>query len=180
MDKKRGSTVFLPSLKDSLFLGFCAAFIIITRIALRLHLKIPGHSMFFTLFFLFIARGCVPWRFSATFAGFLSGIIAVILGLGKGGPLVLLKFLMPGMVVDICAFVMPMLFESYFLCALTGLLAAATKFIDTLIKDYIIGMDRSIIVKHALIDASGAIFFGVAAGLFVPPVIKKLKAFDVI
>jgi len=170
----------MPLLKDSLFLGFCAAFIIITRIALRLHLKIPGHSMFFLLFFLFIARGCVPWRFSATFTGFLSGIIAVILGIGKGGPLIMLKFVMPGVVIDICALFLPGLFESYFLCALVGFVAAGTKFLDTLIMDYLIGMDHSVILKHALIDASSAVVFGVIASLFVPPVIRKLKAFGVI
>jgi len=35
-------------LKEALFLGFCAVFILFTRAALRLHLGIPGHAMFFT------------------------------------------------------------------------------------------------------------------------------------
>ena len=31
-------------LKEALFLGFCAVFILFTRAALRLHLGIPGHA----------------------------------------------------------------------------------------------------------------------------------------
>ena len=168
------------ALRDALFLGFCAVFILITRIALRLHLKIPGHSMFFMLFFLFLARGCVTYRLSAVFTGFLSGIIAIILGLGKGGPLLMLKFILPAVVVDIGALLLPSLFVSWVWCAGVGGIAAATKFFNTYLEDMIFGMDRSLIFKHALIQSATGILFGIAAGLCVPMVIRKLRAFGVI
>jgi len=41
--------------------------ILVAKAALRLHLKVPGHSMFFTMFFLLIARGCVQHRLAGTF-----------------------------------------------------------------------------------------------------------------
>ena len=96
-------------LKDSLFLGFCAVFIVFSRATMRLHLGIPGHAMFFTIFFLMTARGCVGHLFASTFTGFLAGIIAMVLGLGKSGPLMLLIFIMPGLVIDLSAF-----FDSFF------------------------------------------------------------------
>ena len=37
------------SLKESLFLGFCAVFVLLSRGALRLHLGISGHVMFSTV-----------------------------------------------------------------------------------------------------------------------------------
>lgn len=169
-----------PELKDSLFLGFCAVFIIVTRVALRLHLKIPGHSMFFTLFFLFLARGCVRYRFAATYTGLISGLIAVVLGLGKGGPLILIKFVLPAIVIDVSAMLLPGLFGSVFLCAIVGLLASATMFFNTYLIDYLVGMDSELILAHAMIKSLSAMAFGVVASLFIPSVIRKLKAFGVI
>jgi hypothetical protein len=155
-------------------------FIVITRIALRLHLKIPGHAMFFTLFFLLLARGCVKYRFSATFTGLIAGLIAVILGLGKGGPLILVKFILPAIVIDISALLLPGLFGSFFLIAVVGAVASSTMFLNTYLIDYLAGMDSALIFQHALIKSACSIAFGVAASLFIPMVIRKLKAFGVI
>lgn len=63
------------SLKDALFLGFCAVLIVAARAALRLHLKIPGHSMLFTLFFLLLARGCVRHNLATSFTTLLSAMM---------------------------------------------------------------------------------------------------------
>lgn len=164
------------SLRDALFLGFCAVFTLCAKAALRLHLKIPGHSMFFTVFFLLIARGCVKYRLAATFSGLMAGIMAMILGMGKGGPLLLIKFVMPGLVVDLMAFFMPGLFQSVLLCMLTAGLAGATRFFSTFIIDYLVGMDMDVLLQHALIQSAGNILFGVAGGIAVPAVILKLKA----
>jgi hypothetical protein len=168
------------SLKDTLFLGFCAVFILCAKAALRLHLKIPGHSMFFTVFFLFIARGCVQHRLAATFSGILAGIMAVILGMGKGGPLILIKFALPGLVVDLMAFILPGLFESILLCMITAGLAGATRFISTYLIDFLAGMDNEILLQHALIKSASNILFAMAGGMAVPTVIKKLKAYGAV
>jgi len=169
-----------PELKDSLFLGFCAVFIIVTRVALRLHLKIPGHAMFFTLFFLFLAKGCVRYRFAATYTGLISGLIAVVLGLGKGGPLILIKFILPAIVIDVSAMLLPGLFGSFILCAVVGALASSTMFLNTYLIDSLAGMNSAVVFAHALIKAGSSMVFGVAASLFIPLVIRKLKAFGVI
>lgn len=168
------------SLKDNLFLGFCAVFIISAKAALRLHLKIPGHALFFTMFFLLIARGCVQRRLAATVTGLLAGIIAIILGMGKGGPLILLKFAFPGLVVDLMAFLLPGLFDSVLLCMLTGGLAGATRFFSTMLVDFLAGMDADILLQHALIQSFGNIVFAMAGAVAVPTVIRKLKAYGAV
>ena len=168
------------SLKDSLFLGFCAVLMVFSRATMRLHLGIPGHAMFFTIFFLMTARGCVRHSLAATFTGFMAGIMAMVLGLGKSGPLMLIIFMMPAMVIDACALAAPALFQGYFLSGGTAAVAASTKFIQAFIMDYLVGMDRTVIIQHALLDASTAVLFGIAGGLVVPPVIRKLRAFGVI
>ncbi len=168
------------SLKDALFLGFCAVFILVTKTALRLHLKIPGHSMFFTVFFLMLARGCVQNGFAATFCGLLAGIMTMILGMGKGGPLLIIKFLLPGLAVDGMALFLPGLFQSLPLCALTAALAGATRFLSTYAVDILTGMDPDVLMQHIFIQSSGNLIFGIAGGLLVPPVIRKLKAYGTI
>ncbi|BBO92767.1 hypothetical protein [Desulfosarcina ovata] len=168
------------SLKDALFLGFCAVFILSAKAVLRLHLKIPGHSMFFTLFFLLIARGCVQHRLAASTSALLAGVMAVILGMGKGGPLILVKFLIPGLVVDLMAGMIPGLFNSVSLCLITAAAAAATRFLSDCLVDYLAGMDMDILLQHAMIKSAGNVLFGTAGGMLVPAVIRKLRAYGVI
>ena len=167
-------------LKEALFLGFCAILILFTRAALRLHLQISGHSMFFTLFFLMLARGCVSYRLSATFTGLLAGLLAMVFGLGKGGLLIPLKFILPGLVVDLAALMVPGLFGSYLLCAVAGTAAAASKFVNTVLLDWLVGMDRVVMIQHGALEAFGAVLFGLPASLLIPPVIRRLRAYGAI
>lgn len=167
------------TLKEALFLGFCAVFIIAAKAALRLHLKVPGHSMFFTIFFLLIARGCVQQRLAASFTGLLAGIMAMILGMGKGGPLLLVKFVLPALIVDLMA-VIPVLFQSVMLCMLTAALAGATRFISTCLIDVLAGMSPAVVVQHALIKSLGNVLFAMAGGAAVPSVMAKLKAYGIV
>lgn len=168
------------SLKDALFIGFCAVFILTAKALLRLHLKIPGHSMFFTIFFLLIARGCVRHWLAASFCGLLAGIMAVILGMGKGGPLILIKFLLPALMVDLMAGLLPGIFASVLLCALSGGLAASTRMLSTWLIDLLAGMDAQIVQQHVWLQGAGNILFGLAGGIAVPAVIRKLVAYGAI
>jgi hypothetical protein len=168
------------SLKESLFLGFCAVFILLTRAGLRLHLGISGHVMFFTILFLLTARGCVHYAFAATFTALLAGMGAIALGIGHGGPLFLSKFVLPGLVIDIGAFMLPGMFKSYLQCVAVAAAASATKGMETFIIDLLVGMDKTVILQHAVLETTTAVFFGVAGSLFVPQIIRRLEAHGII
>lgn len=168
------------SLRNSIFLGFCAVFILVAKAALRLHLKVPGHSMFFTMFFLLIARGCVPHRLAATFTGLIAGVMTMIMGMGKGGPLLLIKYLFPGLAVDLITLLLPGLFESITLCVLTAGIAGSIRFFSTSLVDYLVGMDLDILLQHALIQSAGNILFAMAGAVMVPTVIQKLRAYGAV
>lgn len=167
-------------LKESLFIGFCAVFLVASRAALRWKLGISGHSMFFIVFFLMLARGCVPLRGAATMTGALAGLMSIILGLGKGGPLLLLKFVLPALVIDLGAWLLPAFFFGYGGCAMVAIAASFSKFIGTAAVDLLMGMDRAIILQHALLESIFAIPFGLLGAMLVPPVLHRLQAFDVI
>jgi hypothetical protein len=168
------------SLKDSLFIGFCAVFLLSAKALLRLHLKVPGHSMFFSVFFLLIARGCVKHRLAASFCGLLAGIMGVILGMGKGGPLILIKFLLPALIVDLMAGILPGMFQSILLCVLTGALAASTRMLSTYLIDILAGMAPEVVLQHVWLQGAGNLLFGMAGGIAVPAVLRKLTAYGAI
>ncbi len=83
--------------REALLLAFFATFIVLAKAALRWHLHIPGHAMFATALFLLLARACVPRMGAATAVGLLAGLVCAALGMGKGGPLIAVKLVLPGL-----------------------------------------------------------------------------------
>jgi hypothetical protein len=143
---------------------------------LLLHLKIPGHAMVFTMFFLILGRGCVPKTGAATIIGLVAGLLSALLGLGKEGPLVALKFLLPGAIVDLGGAVYPQLPSSYAACVIVGTIASATRFVTFLALEWLIGMEKELILAHALVTFIMYVIFGGFGSLMVPPIIRRLKA----
>lgn len=176
----RLSNRFRLPLKDALFLGFCAVFAVLVRVVLRLHLHISGHAMIIKVFFLMLGRGSTPCRYGASFTGLLAGIAAMFLGFAKAGPFIIVKYLLAGVVIDIAALLLPMLFSSYLLCALIAAAAASTKFFTAYAINAMVGMDKVVNLQRSLLDAGGAIVFGMAGGLMIPVVIRRLKAYGVV
>ncbi len=168
------------TLQEALILAFCACFIVITRAVFRLHLNIPGHAMFFTMFFLILGRGCVPRLGAAMLVGLLAGLLCTLLGMGKGGPMIILRFLIPGLIVDLAGLFSPGLAKSYVACAIAGALGAASRFLTIVAGEWMVGMDWDLILQHALISSFLGILFGVLGSLMVPPIVRKLSAHGLI
>ena len=163
------------TLRDTLVIGFCALFMLVAKMVLRRNLGIPGHAMFFTIFFLILPRAVTGWRLAATATGLAAGLASVLLGMGKGGPLLLLKFLFPSLCVDLGFLLFPGLGGSLLFCGLLGLLAATTRIVGVAVTDYLVGMDSGVIALHATIKTFGGSIFGTAGGLVAAPIIRKLK-----
>jgi hypothetical protein len=164
------------TLREAMLLAFCATFIILTRAALRLHLGLPGHSLFFQAFFLLMARACVPRVGAPTLVGLISGLVGLLLGLSKAGPLVVVNFVLPAVIVDVACAVHPRTGVSYVACALVGVAMSASKSVSGIALDYLMGMRAEVLVGHVLLTtASGAAFGAIGASL-VPPVVRRLRA----
>ncbi|MBN1546555.1 MAG: ECF transporter S component [Syntrophaceae bacterium] len=164
------------TLSEGLWLGFCATFIVLTKAVFRLHLHLTGHAMFFTMFFLLLGRGVVSKRGAATFIALVAGILSMLLGMGKDGPLIILKYVISGLVIDIGFFLQPRIVESYVGCALVAALASTSRVITLVLAEWLAGMDGKLIFQHAVIDSAMNMLFGVLGSLTVPPIIKRLKA----
>src|SRR5512135_3021419 len=132
--------------------------------------------MFFMMSFLLMARGCVPKVGSSTLVGLISGLICMLLGMTKMGPLILANFVLPGVIVDLGGIVYPRMTTSYIACLVVGIIASASKNISGIGLDLLLGMEREIIIQHLIITTIGSAAFGSLGSLLVPPVIRRLRA----
>jgi len=164
------------TLSNALFLGFCAVLLVSMKILFRWHLHIPGHSMLVVSFFLILARGVVPGKLPASTVGLWAGLMVVVLGLGKGGPLQICKYLFPAVFVDIGAGLLPSRTFSAWTCALLGIGAGLGKTGANLLVDWAVGMETGVLFLHAGLKGLGAVLFSLLGALLVPPVLNRLRA----
>ncbi len=163
------------TLREALLLGFCATFIVLTRAGLRLHLHLPGHVMFFTMFFFILARGCVPKIGSATLVGLIVSLASLVLGMGTKGPAVLVKFVFPAVLVDLAGAIAPAFVTSIVACALVGALAAAIRAVADIGLDWLTGMEDEVILLKATITAAMFAIYGGLGSLAVPSIVRRLR-----
>jgi hypothetical protein len=163
------------SMREALLLGFCATFIVLTKATLRMKLGISGHSMFFMLFFLLLARGIVPKTGATTLVGLLAGAISIALGLAHKGPIIIFNFVLPALVIDLAGIFLPRLTSSFLTCILIGGIASATKGLTEGVILFFSGASVDIIVLKAIIGGAWAVAFGMLGALPVPAIIRKLR-----
>lgn len=163
------------TLREAVLLCFCATLIVLTRAGLRLHLHLPGHVMFFTMFFFLLARGCVPKVGSATLVGLITSLASVLLGMGSGGAMVLIKFLLPALVVEVAGVIAPSFVTSLLACAAVGVLASLLRAGTNTGVEWFLGMDEEIMLKKAMISAALNGIWGGAGALAVPSIIRRLR-----
>lgn len=166
--------------REALFLGFCATFVVLTRAVLRLHLSVPGHSAFFLAFFLLLGRACVPRAGAASFVGGVAGVIVALLGMGRSGPLLVLKLLLPGLVIDAGAALAPRFAMRTATCALLGALSALPRGVLLAPVEWLLGVDTELIVWQTILGSIAAMLFGAAGGALVPSVYRRLAANDLL
>ena len=164
------------TLQESLFLGFCSLLILSTKLMLRLHLKVPGHSMFFLILFLLLAALCVKKPWSATLAAVMAGLLGMFTGSGKLGPLAVVSYMLPALVIDFFAPFLERHRKNLAAFALAGLLAAAARAPISLVSEWLVGMDLQVLLMSTAIKVGGGMVFGALGALPVPSLLKKLEA----
>ncbi len=156
--------------RELLLVAFFAAFLVASRAALRWHLNLPGHSMLPAAFGLVLLRICVERRGAALLCGTLAGLAIAALGLGKGGPLLVLKLALPGAAVEL---------GGGFLSALdpraagrlragglaVGMAAGASAIVPVVVVEWLADVDATVIALHAATSGAGRIAFGGLGGL---------------
>jgi len=105
----------------------------------------------------------------------ITSLASVLLGMGAGGPMVLIKFLLPALVVELAGFLFPGFVTSMLACAAVGVLASLTRAAASTGVEWLIGMDEEIIVQKVVISSLMNGVWGGLGSLAVPSIIRRLR-----
>lgn len=163
--------------RDALMIALFATFLVAARAAMRWHLHVPGHSMLATGFGLVLVRSCIDHRFAGTLCGVLAGAACAVLGMGKGGPIVVLKLALPGAVVDVLRLGRGANGTAISVAtgACIGALAGASGFAPVVLVEWLAGVEPDLIALHALVAAGTKGAFGAVGGAAAAWVAGELR-----
>lgn len=148
-----------------ILLALFSALVVVAKIALRLPLRLPGHSGVFWLAIVIVAAGIVPKRGASSLVGLTSGILAAFLGMGDLGALnTLLSYTMVGVGTDLA-----LLFlgrpENLVVAALAATFGHIGKFLVKWAVGVVTGAPMGWVALGLAQTAIGYVIFGVLGGL---------------
>lgn len=150
--------------REALLVAFFAGFLVAARAAFRWKLGLTGHSLFATALLLVVARACLPRAGAATLVGTLAGVACALLGMGQGGPLIVLKFALPGAVIDVAAGRASRRISTARWGALVGAAAGASSSLPGALVEALAGLSADLVLLHAAVSAVAKTAFGAAGG----------------
>jgi hypothetical protein len=159
-----------------ILLALFAALVVVTKIALRLPLQLPGHSGIFWMAIVIVAAGIVPKAGSASLVGLTSGIIAGFLGLGDFGALnTFLSYAMVGVGTDLALLLLGRNPENLVIAALAATLGHMGKFVVKWGLATVAGAPVGFVALGLARAIVGYLVFGALGGLLGALTLKALR-----
>jgi len=168
------------NLHHALFIGFCATLLVAIKSMMRMKLGLTGHSMFLMSLFYLVCYGATNKIGSITLCGLMAGMLAMILGVGKGGVFILLKFGLPAVAMDLGLILLANLFTlrwRFIILAVIGSLAWSSK---SAVQNILIGMDLQVALFQFGLSCLQGSLFAIAGASLVPLILNRLDAHDLI
>ncbi|MBY5978878.1 core component of ECF transporter [Ferrimonas balearica] len=162
------------SLNDALLLGTLALLFVAVKSVFRFKLGLTGHSMFFLMTTLLLARGLVPVKGSVFYCGLIAGLLAMVLGAGKGGPLVLLKFMMPAVAVELALWLLPFAPWYRLQAMVVAFIGVAAWTAKGVLELALAGATYEVMLVQAGWKLFGGCVFATLACLLVPTLLRHL------
>jgi hypothetical protein len=158
---------------ELLLLALFAALVVVGNIALRLPVKMPGHSGLVWMALLVSARGVVPKLGASTTVGLLSGLLAAFVGVGdKGGIDTFVSYIAAGAAVDLVAALTLM---GPLTSALAGLAGNLAKLGVKVLLELWIGIPTGFLVLGRTYPAATHALFGAVGGYLGCVVLASLR-----
>ena len=89
-------------IRDLTVITLVAVLVLVSKSVLRMPIKVPGHSGVLWIAALMVGRSAVRYPLSATLMGLLGGTLVALMQPSDAGPLfTVLKYVLPGMVLDV-------------------------------------------------------------------------------
>lgn len=141
----------------------------------RMPLKMPGHTSIWWMGILLLGKGIVPKFGSGIIMGIVSGILAVVLGLGKEGVFVFLKYFAPGLLIDFLALFFLNKLDSLVVGGICGALMSLSKMIADIVVGTIINIPLLFLVAGLGFVSLSHLIYGAIGGVLAAILIKRLK-----
>jgi ABC-type thiamin/hydroxymethylpyrimidine transport system permease subunit len=162
-------------LPDVLRLTMFGTLIAITNDITRLPLHLPGHTSIWWMGILVLGIGLIPKFGAGIIMGVISGVLAVLLGLGKEGVFVFFKYFIPGLLIDMLAPFFYYKFENPFIGAICGTFASLSKLAVNLGLGVLLKLPMGFIALGLGFSSLSHTIFGAAGGAVAAILIKRLK-----
>lgn len=158
-----------------ILLALMSTLVVVSKIALRLPLQLPGHSGIFWMAIVIVGAGIVPKRGAASLIGLTSGILAGFLGLGDFGALnTFLSYAAIGIVTDLALLLLgdPANFVTAMIAAPIGHLS---KFLIKWLFGIITGAPLGFVTTGLAWSAMGYLVWGILGGFLGALTLRALK-----
>jgi hypothetical protein len=163
------------SIFEIILLTLFSTLVVVMKIALRLPLKLPGHSGVLWLTVFVVAVGIIPKKGASSLVGLSSGILAAFLGLGDFGALnTFLSYTLVGVGVEFAWWLLrdP---EQYVPAALIGIFGHLGKFFVKWVLGLITGVPIGIVAWGLPYSLISYVVFGALGGILGCMTLKALR-----
>ncbi|SPF45600.1 conserved membrane hypothetical protein [Candidatus Desulfosporosinus infrequens] len=167
--------IFNIGLADVLRLSMFGTLISVSRFFLMLPMGIPGWTSVFWMGLLVLGKGLIPKFGSGTIMGIVSGLLAIVFGLGKEGPLLALKCIVPGMLLDVLAIFFLYKLGSLWVGAIIGALISFSKLLASMALGVMLNTPMVFLAMGFGYATLLHVIFGAIGGGIATVLIKRLK-----
>ncbi len=167
--------IFHIGLADVIRLTMFGTLISVSRFVFQLPIGIPGHTSVYWMGLLMLGKGLIPKFGAGAIMGIVSGILAIVFGLGKEGPLLAFKCIVPGVLLDILAILFLNKLESIWVGVIIGALISWSKLLASIVLGVMLDIPMVFLAMGFGYATLLHVVFGAAGGVLAAVLIKRLK-----
>ena len=165
--------------QDLVVLALFAALIALSKAVFRMPIHVPGHSGITWMAILLVGRGLVRRPWAGTVLGLVSGILAMAVVGGSEGLLLWVKYLAPGVAMDLTALLSREHLDHPFVGIVSGAVANVAKLTTSLIISLALGIPTGYLALGLGLSATTHVVFGALGGWLGTLVLRALKRANV-
>lgn len=159
---------------DITVIALVGALILVGKMVLRFSISVSGHGGVLWIAALVVGRGVVRRRWAATLMGLVGGLLVAFLSPGSDGFLNVLKYVLPGLTLDLLVPLFGSRLDRVVPAAIAGAAAHATKVLVDIIPGMIAGISPTFLFAGLGAKATLHIFFGALGGIIGALVLSGL------
>ncbi len=162
-------------IRDLTVITLVAVLVLVSKSVLRMPIKVPGHAGVLWIAALMVGRSAVRYPFSATLMGLLGGTLVALMQPSDAGPVfTVLKYVLPGMVLDVIVVPLGGRFDQVLPAMFAGAAAHATKVVVDVGQSLVAGITGPLLFAGLTVSLVLHIAFGALGGLIAAKIVGLL------